>query len=294
MTAFNRPSRRAFTLVELLVVISILALLLAILTPSLHRAREMARLITCQTRMAALQKASTAYATANHSFFPHYAQWLCIGNGTSNSRAWLERGTLWPYMRQPLAYLCPGDDLKRHDPGPGVTPRAIGTGSGYGDYVIHSYVRIGTICNYVESHMGGATADPRNPGKADHIRASDLLPGFMTPAKTGNIPGTTIPYASAPLSPARIGMYFEEAQGTEFEIEDAYRPSGYGLNALLNDGHSYYDYAQDFMTIRHSGNGNIVFYDGHVMYADARRYNMYPADGYTEAVVLTGIEPVKP
>ena len=300
MNPSRRRSPRAFTLVELLVVIAILALLLGILTPSLQRAREKARLMTCQTRMAQLQRGSTAYANSNRSFFPHYAQWLIKGTGNSNSRAWLQNGTLWPYMQQGEAYMCPADDGSRFIPPPNVAPRAIGTGYGYGDYVIHSYVRIGTLCNYVERHLLGGRSSSGSPEDqfmviaADYIRSTDLAKGFMLDTKSGKIPGTNIAYGDAPLSPARIGMYFEEAQGTEFNVEDAYRPSGYGLSALLNDGFSFYEYAQDFMTVRHSGNGNIVFYDGHVMYADAKRYNMYPVDGYTEAVVLTAVEPVKP
>ena len=44
-------SRKAFTLVELLVVISIIALLMGILMPALHRAREQGKRIVCMNNL---------------------------------------------------------------------------------------------------------------------------------------------------------------------------------------------------------------------------------------------------
>jgi prepilin-type N-terminal cleavage/methylation domain-containing protein/prepilin-type processing-associated H-X9-DG protein len=53
--------RRAFTLVELLVTVSIIALLIAILLPSLRRAREQAKVVACQANMASINKSLIAY-----------------------------------------------------------------------------------------------------------------------------------------------------------------------------------------------------------------------------------------
>jgi prepilin-type N-terminal cleavage/methylation domain-containing protein len=66
----RRPRRRAFTLVEMLVVVAIIALLLAILLPAMDQARYATRLATCATGVRQIALASTSYATDFTAFYP--------------------------------------------------------------------------------------------------------------------------------------------------------------------------------------------------------------------------------
>ena len=69
----SRPRARAprgFTLVELLVVIGIIALLIAILLPSLNRARESAKAVQCLSNMRQLALATIQFATENGGWMP--------------------------------------------------------------------------------------------------------------------------------------------------------------------------------------------------------------------------------
>jgi prepilin-type N-terminal cleavage/methylation domain-containing protein len=61
---------RGFTLVELLVVIAVIAMLLAVLVPTLHRAREQAKRILCGNQMKQAGLGLAVYANANDSKLP--------------------------------------------------------------------------------------------------------------------------------------------------------------------------------------------------------------------------------
>jgi len=61
--------RRGFTLIELLVVIAIIALLMAILLPSLKKARDQARAIVCQSNLSQWGKMFYLYAHDNDGKF---------------------------------------------------------------------------------------------------------------------------------------------------------------------------------------------------------------------------------
>jgi prepilin-type N-terminal cleavage/methylation domain-containing protein len=68
-------SRSAFTLVELLVVIGIIALLISILLPSLRKAREASKRINCMSNLRQIATACFNYAADNKGQFPprhHY------------------------------------------------------------------------------------------------------------------------------------------------------------------------------------------------------------------------------
>lgn len=64
------PAAGAFTLVELLVVISIIALLIAILLPALAQTRRAARNITCKSKLHQLAIAVNAYRADSKSYYP--------------------------------------------------------------------------------------------------------------------------------------------------------------------------------------------------------------------------------
>ena len=67
----DRHTWRAFTLVELLVVVSIIAMLMGILLPVLSRVRRSARSVVCLANVKRLAMAGMMYAQANGAFAPH-------------------------------------------------------------------------------------------------------------------------------------------------------------------------------------------------------------------------------
>jgi prepilin-type N-terminal cleavage/methylation domain-containing protein/prepilin-type processing-associated H-X9-DG protein len=64
------PGRPAFTLIELLVVIAIIAILAAMLLPSLSNARATAKRISCMNQLKQVGMASTMYADENNDCPP--------------------------------------------------------------------------------------------------------------------------------------------------------------------------------------------------------------------------------
>ena len=122
----HRQSTRrcgAFTLVELLVVIGIIAVLIAILFPVLRKAREQGRAAVCASDMRQLGIAALTYAAENKGVLPipmgiqpphppvPFDAIAVDGLGILN---W-ERGVLWPYIARDVQirqriFSCPSDD----------------------------------------------------------------------------------------------------------------------------------------------------------------------------------------
>ncbi|MGM0494119.1 MAG: type II secretion system protein [Armatimonadota bacterium] len=96
--------RRGFTLVEMLVVISIIVVLVAILFPVISSARHRARMVRCQTNLSALTQAMTEYKRQNHRYPPQPAY---------DSDAQIYTGgfsALYPdYLDSYADLLCPDD-----------------------------------------------------------------------------------------------------------------------------------------------------------------------------------------
>lgn len=111
-------TRRAFTIVELLVVCAVIALLLGMLLPGLRAAGAAARQSRCQSNLRQLTAAAFAYANLNNQAMPaailHFQE-----SGTVRTASWdyqmrqgaLVPGLLWSYLDAPSAVQgCPDHD----------------------------------------------------------------------------------------------------------------------------------------------------------------------------------------
>ncbi len=126
-----RVSDRAFTLVELLTVIAVIAILASLFLPVLARAKGKARQTSCLSNQRQLGLAATLYMMDNNgSLFRHHEGWVlddgtqvdelprslgqCAGGGMGNSHAEKPWAILFqPYLNNRQVAFCPADQTPR-------------------------------------------------------------------------------------------------------------------------------------------------------------------------------------
>ena len=89
------PARRAFTLVELLVVISIIALLIALLLPALKQARAATLSAACLGNLRQMGIAMNGYMSDNDGYMPVRLYSTTYAETALRESTWMRE--LWPY-----------------------------------------------------------------------------------------------------------------------------------------------------------------------------------------------------
>jgi len=149
--------RRGFTLVELLVVIAIIALLLALLMPSLRKAREQARLVVCQSNLKEWASILLMYTNDYKGSFP--PGW------TVPKGMWMSR--MRPYYQDRSICLCPKATKLASELGPDALPGIFVAWGAYGPGYLKPDGWIppwGDEGDYGSYSMNGWMCNPRDEG----------------------------------------------------------------------------------------------------------------------------------
>ena len=183
------PRRRApFTLVEMLVVITIIALLIALLLPSNKKARATARLVICQSNLGQISIAFVSYAAENQHMAPGYMEpyevpsltWVLNSDwpvpfGGSSPRG----GTHYSYFHD--QWMIGGNPKNDSNPNrfrPNVRK-------------LNEYVMEAAKIFFCPSDIGAVNVDPPLPG--DNIPVYEGDPG----GGSAYIAGSSYPYNAA-------------------------------------------------------------------------------------------------
>jgi prepilin-type N-terminal cleavage/methylation domain-containing protein/prepilin-type processing-associated H-X9-DG protein len=257
--------KKAFTLVELLVVISIIALLLAVLMPSLNKARESAKSTVCKNHLRTLLTANFVYANEwSGKFVPVIDESMAINNSDTfvwntnpsfrKTMALNSKTTATKYVMPP-DYWCPSDKKVRDEA---------------------YWAKINSWRNRMSYayNMSDRGSDSKNPFNwAANGGALSYSMGRYVGCKV-----TEVVTAAKKVMFVDGGDFWTEMKGADYirhwdrfkDDIDKIRSTSYSSAGKMTSSPVMY---------RHSEGANIGYFDGHSGYSKKQDLFFYLADG---------------
>ncbi len=243
MTRFGSSSTssgRAFTLLELIVVMAIITILAAMLIPSISGARESARSASCMSNLKQIGVAMQIYVSENAGYYP----WSGVAAPVAGLPDQWDYA-ISPYLGgsitvRPTVFLCPSRTMKTH-------------GNNISTYSIHQ-----GICPNVATWSGNTPATFTPAALTTLTKASTMWRGSET-ILVGDamqldtmdaLPGNTFQDS---VGAGAMGVNFARTSATQ----DTAANTGLDQDGLAAGNRSNLRY-------RHRNNANALFCDGHV------------------------------
>jgi prepilin-type processing-associated H-X9-DG protein/prepilin-type N-terminal cleavage/methylation domain-containing protein len=282
LSRFGRA--RAFTLVELLVVIGIIALLISILLPALNRARAAAKTLQCMSSLRQYGLSDLSYVNANRGWhLPGYWGKRESGEGYYYNRTWTG---LYEFRKSMGLPMIPQDD----------------TGPNQGN-VLFNYVTTKWYCPEALIHKEGFYAPMNVTVVPLHYSYGMNVEGVDTD-NFASLDAAKAPYAhiSNNTMASRYGSFagFRNSQVKRsaeklFMADGLYivlNMTGSGPRPGFKGKESNYDFTGESTANgqggidttrstawRHRGRANVLFFDGHA--ASLRKDEIYTKDPTT-------------
>lgn len=235
--------KSAFTLVELLVVISIIALLLSILMPALGKARELGRRTVCLSLLKSFGQSNMLYAASNNGYFVPFSQ--------PHADASLSWGERWCENEEFREYISVNTRVKIEDGGWNdafMYPKELRCPS----------QKIGNIDDYtfeIESLEGWKVVISYGYNVEHWRRGGNLMSDY-----------TWWPGPTEPLYGHRQGKIKQPGEKMMF-IDNNYYQARYERANYINYWDTYGETISMLnlgqVSYRHSDGAALVFFDGH-------------------------------
>jgi prepilin-type N-terminal cleavage/methylation domain-containing protein/prepilin-type processing-associated H-X9-DG protein len=224
-------ARKGFTLIEILVVITIISLLAAILFPVFARAREKARQASCMSNLKQIGVAAAMYAQDyDEMYLPATPGGCDFGSNRTSCFTW--QNLAFPYVKNTQLFMCPsGPSPSKIDYNPWPYP---GASVAYSSYTYNAITTSVWPSGY-----------------------SSLYTGFYKANGPLSLAAVQSPATKIFILDAAGGATYSEPRVADYRSQS---DSFSGATPSTYEGGSTYTR----VSARHSGGFNALYADGHV------------------------------